>query len=35
MKVQKIVDERKSGALVDQANAAIESLQQRLADSDG
>ena len=34
-KLQIIVDERKSGALVDRANAAIESLQQRLADIDG
>ena len=34
-KVQKIVDERESGALVDQAKSAIESLQQRLADING
>lgn len=34
-KVQAIVDQRKSGALVDQANNAIESLKQRLAEIDG
>ena len=34
-KAQKIVDQRKSGALVDQANEAIESLQRRLAEIDG
>jgi predicted nucleotidyltransferase len=34
-KVQEIVDQRKSGALVDQASKAIESLKKRLAEIEG